>query len=414
MGTLTHYDTLGVKPEATAEEIKRAYRRLAAKTHPDVGGELMAPLFLTVQAAFETLGTQSKRDAYDYSLRQAAPAADTAPAADGQNRGPDAGQPAPQSPGPASVTVAESTLKTRAPALFWLFLILWAALVPVLLVCETPTGLLAEAGSALPAGAGTLIYAGLWLAGLTYSLTGRTGKGSLLPLLALAAGAGAAIWLHPGAEIPAALHTAAGLGITAAAASFARRRRNLARMGITSKGVPRVLSFSNTLNTNDAAAQRRTYRSFGALLTQPGTRILESVSIGGRVLQYVIVNGRRAAVVDSRAVPAWMFSGGSDLESSFASVKDGLRTTLRKDMATLGWLPGADRAGWVAVHPAATGSVRLSDEEGSRVSACAPASGAEELFQWFAGGSRYGVVDPGFLYRLVHEGTSPLRNYRHG
>lgn len=410
MGTLTHYDTLGVKPEASAEDIKRAYRRLAAKTHPDVGGEMMAPLFLTVQAAFEALGTQARRDAYDYTLRRDSPAGDTAPEPDVRGDGPDAVQP--ERPAPASAAVAESTVRARVPAVFWLSLILWAALLPVLLLSETPTGLLAETGSALPAGAGTLIYAGLWLAGLIHSLTGRTGKASSLPLLALAAGAGSALWLHAGAEILAALHTAAGLGLTAAAASLARRRRNLARMGITPKGVPRVLTFSNTLNTNDTAAQRRTYRSFGALLTQPGTRILESVSVGGRVLQFLIVNGDRAAVVDSRAVPGWLLSAGSDLESSFESVKDGLRTTVRKDLATLGWLPSADRAGWVAVHPATTGSVRLSDADGSRVSACAPAAVAEDLYQWFAGGSRYGVVDPCFLYRLVHEGASPLRDRR--
>lgn len=65
---ITRYDVLGVKPDATAEEIKKAYRKLAAKTHPDIGGAEMAPLFLAVQDAYETLGDTDRRSRYDREI----------------------------------------------------------------------------------------------------------------------------------------------------------------------------------------------------------------------------------------------------------------------------------------------------------------------------------------------------------
>ncbi|MBL9026566.1 MAG: J domain-containing protein [Myxococcales bacterium] len=42
---------LGLPPEATVDEIKRAYRRRALETHPDRGGD--AEVFRAVQSAYE-------------------------------------------------------------------------------------------------------------------------------------------------------------------------------------------------------------------------------------------------------------------------------------------------------------------------------------------------------------------------
>jgi curved DNA-binding protein len=57
------YQTLGVSKDATAEDIKRAYRKLASKHHPDRGGDTKA--FQDIQTAYDTLSDPNKRGAYD-------------------------------------------------------------------------------------------------------------------------------------------------------------------------------------------------------------------------------------------------------------------------------------------------------------------------------------------------------------
>jgi curved DNA-binding protein CbpA len=47
--------TLGLAPGATADEVRRAYRRLAKANHPDAAGETALPRFLAIQAAYEQL-----------------------------------------------------------------------------------------------------------------------------------------------------------------------------------------------------------------------------------------------------------------------------------------------------------------------------------------------------------------------
>ena len=61
-----YYQIMGVKRDATQDEVKRAYRKLARKYHPDVSKEADAEVrFKEVGEAYEVLKDPEKRAAYD-------------------------------------------------------------------------------------------------------------------------------------------------------------------------------------------------------------------------------------------------------------------------------------------------------------------------------------------------------------
>lgn len=61
--TMNYYDILGVSKDATAKQIKAAYRSLAQVNHPDKGGD--EDLFVQIQKAYDTLSNAEKREHYD-------------------------------------------------------------------------------------------------------------------------------------------------------------------------------------------------------------------------------------------------------------------------------------------------------------------------------------------------------------
>src|SRR5271165_5309598 len=62
-----YYETLGVARGASADDIRKAYRKLARKYHPDLnpGDKAAEDRFKNVQEAYDILSEPKKREMYD-------------------------------------------------------------------------------------------------------------------------------------------------------------------------------------------------------------------------------------------------------------------------------------------------------------------------------------------------------------
>jgi DnaJ-class molecular chaperone len=68
---MTHYQTLGVAENASSEEIKKAYRKLASQHHPDKGGDTQR--FQEIQTAYDVISNPTKRQQYDVERQGGGP-----------------------------------------------------------------------------------------------------------------------------------------------------------------------------------------------------------------------------------------------------------------------------------------------------------------------------------------------------
>ncbi|HVS71492.1 MAG TPA: DnaJ C-terminal domain-containing protein [Phycisphaerae bacterium] len=113
--TRDYYEILGIAKNATADEIKKAYRKLARKYHPDVNknDSSAEAKFKEVQEAYDVLSDAKKREAYDqfgHAGVNSAAAAEAAAAAAAAGRGAGGFRYATQTPGGATVDFGEVDL----------------------------------------------------------------------------------------------------------------------------------------------------------------------------------------------------------------------------------------------------------------------------------------------------------------
>ncbi len=69
----TYYDILGVDEKADKKTIRKAFRELAKKFHPDIGkqkGKDYSKIFEEITVAYSILSDEEKRKAYDESLKK--------------------------------------------------------------------------------------------------------------------------------------------------------------------------------------------------------------------------------------------------------------------------------------------------------------------------------------------------------
>ena len=64
----SYYDTLGLNPNASLDEIKNSYRKLAIQFHPDKNDGVESDKFKKIAAAYAILSDSQQREIYDREI----------------------------------------------------------------------------------------------------------------------------------------------------------------------------------------------------------------------------------------------------------------------------------------------------------------------------------------------------------
>ncbi|GAA1944135.1 J domain-containing protein [Amycolatopsis minnesotensis] len=346
MHGLDYYELLGVPKQASAAEIKSAYRSLAKTMHPDAGGT--TGTFRLLQDAYETLIDPAKRAGYDDEHPSYAPV--TLP-------------PKPRRPQRTGAPFRPGLPEIDVDALSW-----WHRGE----VAEDGPG---HAPAGLVAGAVLVLLLMLLLPG------GLSGAVLALWLALLAAALGTTVWLIRGRL------------------ALARARREL----VAEFGDEVV--FGRFGADADQQAERFTARLLERYLVKvPGARVFHSLAWPGSVfadIDHAVLAGRRLVLVESRLWPP----GHYEIDDDGSLWRDGNRFR-GGESRLLGaieqyreLLPGVEVRGAVLVYPHRAGEVTTEDDAPDDLPApMTPARFAEEIGSWLAAGSS--TVDP-FVFRTV-------------
>ncbi|GAA0518255.1 molecular chaperone DnaJ [Saccharopolyspora subtropica] len=338
MRGVDYYELLGVSRDATAAEIKSAYRSLARTMHPDVGGT--AGTFRLLQEAYETLNDPVRRASYDGSRQE-----ELRPRR-------------PQRRRPRCDFGDDPNYVPRLPRLRVDDIPWWDGVDPDARIRYVPvTG---------PEAAPTLTLLGGWtlllLAGLAVELSAV--------LLA--------VWLS--------LLVASGAVILALLRRHIRARRT-DHLFAAEFGGRRIFGLPDA---QDERAQQLTAELCAKYLTRiPGVRVFHGLAWPDSVFEdihHAVLCGRRLVLVESKS---W-------LPGHYTSDEDGAlwrnghpfrggTTQLPEGIAVFeDLLPGVEVRGVLLIYPSRAGEITTVDQSGDQVAPMTPAQFVRDIGRWLA------------------------------
>lgn len=460
--TITHYDILEVSPDATKEEIRKAYKEGIKITHPDRHGGKGGHLFILIEEAWRVLGNDDLRAQYDAALKAEEGAGAGASSTQEEYAEPEWGQegtweddlPIDDS-GPTSPTsdyadydtggtvvpqprfsVAETSWANSAllqqPEVFlpskkkW---ILPAALTAALLavffaffsIAKDEIGLLSLA----------FMIPSLWL--VPYAILHQKANkvNTFAPFFALGGGILAFGWFNAvGVPKLQLFFTLALLGLAflalPAATSwhwhkyFLHRRRlkdsftmeeaNIKVLGRPGEGLVEALDKFGRQNVDlGVLGEQMTGDVLEGLLAIPGVRIIHGLRFPGSDkadVDHAVIYGNKVALVDSKMWKPGKYSWNNRGEVVKNLGYRDLETITHFPTAVEKYaqlLPNAQVAGFILIHPNEKGSITVDNTYSSAASHVALGTAQlalDSIGSWFVQDSKENIVDRHLLWKV--------------